>query len=185
MTNQVDLNEVRNRVLTNQHSGTDLPNATDRSVFVDSEGNIILRPQAGTERQLSRVPQKTFAATVTADRQIVAQKLPNNTQEMCVSGVTGWVYSITSELGDQYTMFAYSDGSLYQVMVLFPAVAGKFGQHDAHLFNDGRICFGEGGGLPTLEQAFAKSVLWATGFSSYLCTGQFPFSINNLPDNTL
>ncbi len=185
MTNQVDLNEVRNRVLTNQHSGTDLPNATDRSVFVDSEGNIILRPQAGTERQLSRVPQKTFAATVTADRQIVAQKLPNNTQELSVSGVTGWTYSITSELGDQYTMFAYSDGSLYQVMVLFPAVAGKFDVHDAHLFSDGRICFGDAGGLPTLEQAFAKSVLWATGFSSYLRTNLFPFSINNLPDNTL
>jgi hypothetical protein len=185
MTQQVDLNEVRNRVLSNQQSDTDLPNSTDRSVFVDSEGNIILRPQAGTERQLSRVPQKTFATSLTIDRQTVTQKLPNNTQEMSVSGVTGWTYSIVSELGDQYTMFAYSDGSLYQVMVLFPAVAGKFNVHDAHLFSDGRICFGDAGGLPTLEQAFAKSVLWATGFSSYLRTGLFPFSINNLSNNTL
>ncbi|MDQ2100997.1 MAG: hypothetical protein QQW96_25545 [Tychonema bourrellyi B0820] len=180
MTQPVDLNEVRNRVLSNQQSGTDLPNSTDRSVFVDSEGNIILRPQPGTERQLSRVPQKTFAANLTADRQIVAQKLPNNTQEMFISGVTGWVYGIISELGDQYTMFAYSDGSLYQVMVLFPEVAGKFNQHDSHLFQDGRVCFGDEGGLPTLEQAYAKSVLWATGFSSYLRTGLFPFSINNV-----
>ncbi len=159
MTSQVDLNEVRNRVLSNQQSGTDLPNSTDRSVFVDSEGNIILRPQPG---------------------QIVAQKLPNNTQEMFISGVTGWVYGIISELGDQYTMFTYSDGSLYQVMVLFPEVAGKFSQHDSHLFQDGRVCFGDEGGLPNLEQAYAKSVLWATGFSSYLRTGVFPFSINNV-----
>ena len=180
MSRQVDLNELRNRVLSNQQSNTDLPNSPNRSVFVDKEGNIVLQPQSGEQRQLSRVPQKTFAANLTLDRQVVAQKLPSNTQEMQLDGITGWLYHITTELGDPYTMFAYHDGSLYQVLVVFPEVAGRYNVHNAHLFSDGSICFGEGGGLPTLEQAYAKSVLWATGFSVYLRHGLFPFSLNNL-----
>jgi hypothetical protein len=35
------------------------------------------------------------------------------------------------------------------------------------------------GGLDDLQQAYAKSVLWANGFSIFQQTGQFPFSINN------
>ena len=182
MSTPVDLNELRNRVLNNQSNDENLPSSPDRGVFVDNEGNIVMHPQRGERRQLSQVPQKTFAATLTMDRQTVAQKLPNNAREMQMNGVTGWVYNLESELSDLYTMFVYNDGSLYQVMVVFPEIAGKYGVHDAHLFDDGRICFGNdyGGGLPTLEQAYAKSVLWATGFSIYLRNNQFPFSINNL-----
>ena len=180
MTRSVDLNELRNIVINNQQRGDNLPQSNDHSVFVDNEGNIVLQPESGQQRNLSRVPQKTFAVSVTQNRLVVVQKLPSNTQELTHDGVTGWLYQITSELGDNYTMFTHHDGSLYQVLVVFPEVAGKYGQHDAHLFNDGRICFGDEGGLPTLEQAYAKSILWATGFSSYLRTGMFPFSINNL-----
>lgn len=179
MTRSVDLNELRNRVLENQQRGTDLPTSTARSVYVDNEGNITLDPQAEQQRNLSQVPQKTFADFSQRDKQVVAQYLPSNTQEMKSKNVTGWLYEITCALGQRYTMFVYNDGDLYQVMVLFPEVAGKYNQHNAHLFNDGRICFGSEGGLPTLQQAYAKSVLWATGFSTFLKTGQFQFSINN------
>jgi hypothetical protein len=175
MTRQVDLNEVRNRVINNRGSGVDLPSSPNRSVYVDREGNIVTQPQAGEQRQLSQVPQKVFAASVTLDRQVVAQKLPSNTQEMNISGVTGWVYEIVSEIGDQYTMFIFHDGSLYQVMVLFPEVAGRYSPVEGHLFDNGVICLNQEHGCSTLEQAYAKSVLWASGFSVYLRTGQFPF----------
>jgi len=178
----VDLNELRNRVLSTQQQGVDFPSNPDRNVYVDDEGNIVLNPRSAPGRTLSSVPQKTFAVSLVRDRQTVAQKMPANTQEMSVSGTTGWIYHITTELGDPYTLFAFHDGSAYQVMVVFPEVAGRYGAHDAHLFGNGCICFGDAlqGGLPTLEQAYAKSVLWANGFSVFLRTGQFPFSRNNL-----
>jgi len=118
------------------------------------------------------------------DRQTVSRRLPRNTVEMTVSGVTGWRYKITCQLGNSYTMFIYFDKnhSLYQVMVAFPEVAGHYNVHDAHLFGDGRICLdaANGGGMSNLEQAFAKSSLWANGFTIYQKTGRFPFSKNNL-----
>lgn len=175
---QVDLNELRNRVLSNQQQDVDMPKAANKSVFVDREGNIQLDAQG--QRNLSKVPMKTFAATIARDRQTVAAKLPQNARETVCNGVTGWFYEITNELGDRYTMFIYNDGSAYQVLVVFPEVAGRYGVHDAHLFSDGRICLQDGVGMPSLETAFAKSVLWATGFSLYLRTGTFPLSINNL-----
>ena len=116
MSRQVDLNEVRNRVMNNRQQGIDLPSSPNRAVYVDNGGNILTDPQIGEQRQLSQVPQKTFAATLMQDRQIVAQKLPPSAQEMTVNGVTGWVYDITSEVGDAYTLFIFNDGSFYQVI---------------------------------------------------------------------
>jgi hypothetical protein len=174
MSQSLDLNQLRSHVLENQSRGTD-----SRPVHVDKEGRITTDPQAAHQPNLSKVPQQTFAYSLDRDRRIAAQFLPNNTQEMQINGVTGWLYQIQCELGNQYQMFAYYDGELYQVMVVFPDVAGKYGEHDGHLYDDGRICFGSQGGLPTLQDAFAKSALWATGFSIFLETGQFPFSINN------
>lgn len=174
MSRQVDLNEVRNRVMNSRQQGIDLPSSPNRAVYVDNDGNILTNPLPGQERKLSQVPQKPFASTLMQDRQVVAQKLPPTAQEMTVNGVTGWVYDITSEVGDAYTMFIFNDGSLYQVMVLFPEVAGRYSPVDGHLFPNGCICLNEEHGYPTLEQAYAKSVLWATGFSIYIRTGNFP-----------
>lgn len=125
MTQQVDLNEVRNRVITNRQQDVDLPRSPRQAVYVDNGGNIVTDPEPSGHRHLSQVPQKIFAASLMQDRQVVVRKLPPNAQEMNISGVTGWVYEITSELGDHYTMFIFNDGSLYQVMVLFPEVAGR------------------------------------------------------------
>jgi len=171
---QVDLNQLRNQVLTDQQSNS------SGNVYTDPNGNIVLNPSTSQQRNLSRVPGKVFAASLTCDRQTVSQKLPSNAREIHHNGVTGWLYNIMSQLGDDYTLFAYNDGSQYQVLVVFPEVAGHYDVHDAHLFSDGRICLQDGGGMPTLESAYAKSVLWASGFSVYVRNGQFPFSVNNL-----
>ncbi|MBE9145433.1 hypothetical protein [Planktothrix mougeotii] len=172
MSQPVDLNLLRNQVLNDQQ------NNSSGNVYVDDNGNIIINPLNPKPNQ-SKIPGKVFAASLTCDRQTVSQKLPNNTRELYHNGVTGWLYEITSQLGDDFTFFAYNDGSQYQVLVVFPEVAGLYGVHDAHLFNDGSICLQDGGGMPTLESAYAKSVLWASGFSIFARTGQFPFSINN------
>ncbi|MEX6777919.1 hypothetical protein [Limnospira fusiformis] len=174
MTQQVDLNEVRNRVINNRQQGVDLPRSPRQAVYVDNGGNIVTDPEPSGHRHLSQVPQKIFAASLMQDRQVVVRKLPPNAQEMNISGVTGWVYDITSELGDHYTMFIFNDGSLYQVMVLFPEVAGRYSVTEGHLFPNGCICLNEEHGYRSLEQAYAKSVLWATGFSIYARTGNFP-----------
>jgi len=179
----VDLNRLRTMVLDNQSQNANLPVRQSDKVLVDREGAIRLGSQTSPEeaRQLSEVHQGTFAsaARIERDRAVVARKFPRNARLMAVDNVPGFLYTIASEIGDEYDLFAYHDGSQYQVLVVFPEVAGRYGTHDAHLYSDGRICFGEAGGLSNLEQAYAKSALWATGFSVFTRTGRFPFSSNN------
>jgi hypothetical protein len=120
-------------------------------------------------------------AHVERERAVASAKLPPDTRLLEVDGIWGWLYSFRDELGDRYTMFAYHDGSQYQVKVVEPEVEGRFSPHSGHLFGDGRICLSATlTGLATLELAYAKSVLWANGFSIFLRTGKFPFSRNNL-----
>ena len=81
-----------------------------------------------------------------------------------------------SEAGDEFRLFLWFDGSGYQVKVVSPDV-DHHRSHACHLFADGRICLGgeAGGGLPTLVSAYARSVVWANGFSAFLRRGAFPY----------
>ena len=110
------------------------------------------------------------------DRATVEQSLPAATRRVVIDGVRGWVYPVTSEAGDRFQLFAWFDGVTYQVSVVSPDVAGA-DPHSCHLFPDARICLAPepGGGMPSLEGAYAKSVLWANGYSEYLRKGAFPF----------
>lgn len=84
-------------------------------------------------------------------------------------------------------MSAYFDGQEYQVRVLSPRIPedvgltpDQLGIHECHLFPNGRICLNPpSNGALTLQDAFSKSVIWATGFTTYCEIGQFPFSKNN------
>lgn len=105
---------------------------------------------------------------------IVTGRFPAGTQRETCGGVTGWRYSFRDHFGSAYTMFAYHDGSGYSVLVVFPEVQGKYSPSNGHLYTDGRICFGAV--MPTLDGAYAKSVLWANGFTAFLATGHFQFS---------
>ena len=55
------------------------------------------------------------------------------------------------------------------------------GAHAGHLYANGRLCLSQNGGSgqPTLEEAYSKSVLWATGMDVVLAGYPFPFSPNN------
>jgi len=117
------------------------------------------------------------------DRQFAKSKMPRNTLEVMSDGCTGFKYDITCELGEKYQLFAYFNGSRYRVLVVAPEVErGDLG-HPSHVFPDGSLCLEPTmTGCRTLEQAFAKSVLWANGYSIYQQTDQFPYSANNQDD---
>ena len=90
-------------------------------------------------------------------------------------GGAGWLYPVLTSSGDRYKLFLWFDGSGYQVKVVSPEVEGCDARlpplpRGAHLPRPGA-----GGGMATLEGAFAKSVLWANGFSAWRRTGTFPF----------
>jgi hypothetical protein len=121
----------------------------------------------------------TFTPTSTRllrDQAIVDGNLPSSTRYLVVDGVRGWLFPIESQLGDQFLLFVYFDGSGYQVKVVEPEVRGH-DPHSCHLFPDARICLGAhpGGGMPTLGEAYSKSVVWCNGFSVFLRTSKFPF----------
>jgi hypothetical protein len=110
------------------------------------------------------------------DQAVVDAQLPAATRVVKAGGVRGWVYPVRSRLGDEFRLFLWFDGSAYQVKVLQP-VTNLERPHACHLFPDGRICLGEeaGGGAPTLETAYARSVVWTNGYSVFRRDGEFPF----------
>lgn len=183
----VDLNKLRETVLSNQRTGSGRPTEKNKQVFVDRDGRIVEGTKtAQADSPLSVVPQETFAARIDSDRSAVNQYLPYNTNEVTTEeGVTGWIYSFDTELGYSFTLFAYFDGAHYQVKLIEPELESYWETpHTGHLFSDGRICFGDSyrAGMPDIRSAYSKSVLWANGISIALQTGKFPFSVNNLND---
>ncbi len=111
------------------------------------------------------------------DQAVVEGNLPATTRYLEVDGARGWLFPVTSEAGDAFQLFLWFDGSAYQVKLVRPVVDDRLDPHRCHLFPDGRICLSEanGGGMPTLQGAFAKSVVWCNGFSVFRRTGSFPF----------
>ena len=129
---------------------------------------------------LSEIQQAVFSATVpraVQEEAVARSKMPPGTHPVAAGKVRGWLYDIWTELADHFQLFAYFDGCSYQVQVVSPKGEGSADPHRSHLLPDGRICLSSdfGAGMPSLESAFAKSVLWANGFSVFQRTGEFPF----------
>jgi hypothetical protein len=181
MANQISLDRLRDLIRQNQQSGEVKPSAQNQKIFVDREGKIVEGNQRSSQ-PLSEVQQDVFYSTrLQQDRATVLQYLPANTKEYVTSeGVRGWVYEFRCEFGDLYTMFIWYDGASYQVLVLAPEFEKYWrSPHTGHIFEDGRICFGKqyANGRLTLQDAYAKSVLWANGVSAALHGNMnFPFS---------
>jgi len=179
MGNQVDLNKLRETIQENRQKGELAPLKPSQQVVVH-EGRI--KPGSelapGEERQAAVIHQATFAALSerhSRDQQVVNLKMPRGTRFIEVGGVGGWLFKIVNEFGKPFEMFTYFDGSLYQTKVVSPEVEGKYSPHNGHLFDDGRICYGDSAGQSDLEGAYGKSVLWANGFTVFQRTGSFPF----------
>jgi hypothetical protein len=108
--------------------------------------------------------------------------MPLNTKELKIEEIIGWNYNITCVIGKTYSLFLYFDGSHYQVKCVFPDVEYEAKNYMplnpyTHIFPDGRLCLDPTTqGSPSIEYAYAKSILWATGFSVFEMTGVFPFT---------
>lgn len=178
-----DLNEVRELFRRAQNADLPYPTDTSQQVSVDKEARIHVGAPSTASNDKSRVQQGIFATSrLERDQEIARRKLPANTRFLSDSGIQGWAYSFNSEIADRnYVMFAYFDGSNYQVKLISPEIEGKFNGHDVHLYTDGRLCLSDSkdSGQPTLEEAYSKSVLWANGMDVHLAGYAFPFSINN------
>lgn len=114
---------------------------------------------------------------VLRDKAAVEAKLPASTRYLSVDGVRGWLYPVTTSLGDAFRLFLYFDGAGYQVKVVEPDLEHhRFDPHACHLLPDGRICLSEvaGAGADGLETAYARSVVWCNRFSVYLREDRFP-----------
>lgn len=187
MSQSADLNALRDRILKNQKDNTVRTTDPSKTITVSREGTIHLGNEP--EKQggpLTVVPQEVFAGRHETDLAVARQYMPANTVPLRTEeGVNGFVYTFHTELGDEFTLFAFFDSANYQVQVLSPTIEKRFmSPHTGHLFSDGKICFGSayGSGMPNLRDAYAKSVLWANGMSIATRTGQFPFSTNNAND---
>ena len=198
----LDLNQLRSTLRENARRGDVRPDEPRRKIVVDRDGKIRHGNEVGLSdgRELSEVPQDLFAGLGSAlrsifaedrgtaslshfggdrlarDRAVVREKLPWGTTEVAVDGTTGFVYGFTNDFGEFYRMVAYFDGSEYQVKVVEPEIESHYGVGDAHVFSDGRLCLRPpAGGMPTLAEAYAKSVLWADGFTVRRHGNAFPW----------
>ena len=187
MSTQIDLNRLRDTLLANQRDDQSAPRDEHRTILVTKQGELALASDVNpTERRtLARVQQDTFHARLDTEIETVERFMPDSTKRYVTpDDLQGWIYSFSCSYGKPYTMFAAFDGSYYQVYVLAPAVDKTYlDPHVGHIFADGRICFGESfnSGRKTLEDAYAKSVMWATGMSEMILSGNptFPFSITH------
>lgn len=194
MSQRASLDQLRDIILRNQQQGDSRPAPPEKQAVVTADGTITtgdkLRPE--DRDRASVVPQHVFATSRAAqEAEIVRSRLPAGTSRIDHEGTCGWAYSVTPQFPAQdgtyprFLFFTWHDGDYYQVVCLQPALEKEWkSPHTGHIYSDGRLCLGTGcnGGAPTLDEAFSRSVLWATGIMVARRTGQFPFSINNAAD---
>ena len=168
----IDLNAIVRTVHNCQRQGDSEIFSPVDTIHVDHNGNLIHSKDLGANHPetLSTVQPDTFHFDWKVDERRYAEtEMPPNSRIIVTrEGVHGWLYSFQTEFLDTYTMFAFFDGSLYQVLLVDPCLEQRFrSSHICHMNPDGRIDFGGMNPSPrTLADAYAKSVLWANGVSA-------------------
>ena len=163
-------------------------------VYVDSEGKLFPgNNTSGSVGRLTKVDRKGLESeTPTTAREkrdwaFAREHMPSQTvfkQWRGSDGKTrkGFLYRLKCEQGREWILFAYYDGSFYQVNVIEPSLARQIPKsvHAGHLFEDGHICLGSGSdwGRPTLAGAWGKSVYWVECFSLWINDTSKPFPGN-------
>jgi hypothetical protein len=178
MSTTVDLNHLRDLINSNATSGQSRPPREEDRVYVEPSGAVVLgRDQPANHRKLSEVHQGVFATVVTAEADVAREKLPADARWVEEAGMNGWLYSFSNDFGDDYAFFVWRHRSgLYYASMVLPEVEGKPNVHVAHLFESGAICLSPEVGLPSLDQCFAKTVIFSLGWSTFVRTGAFPFA---------
>lgn len=122
---------------------------------------------------------QTQAARMRTNQAVVETRFPRGSRQILVEGIDHVFYEFDNDFGHHYSMAAYfhAETALYRVKMLDPDPfigGGDYG-HPTHRFADGDLCLARSIGVPTLEAAYAKSVLFSLGWSSYQATGEFAF----------
>jgi hypothetical protein len=181
---EVDLNKLRDLVKRGQSQVGDKSIPTADEVVVDRGTIVLVNASAKHQsRTLTRIDTKTpFAGRLEDEQEVVDEKFPIGTTFLVSDeGVAGWLYGVTCELGAPYTFWTYLDDvdGYYKTKVLEPRIEEFWSDpHGGHVYvSSGRLCLDTryNGGAPTLESAFARTVLWATGFSIAERGETFPF----------
>lgn len=182
-----DLNKIAEAARENQRRGDTDPTDPSRQMFTNKDGDILMGDQVDPQnaQRYSRITQETFFADdisrLARERQVVRDKLPSNAFQASDGTTAGWVYTITNEFSDDYTLFAWYDvaTATYKISLVEPDLRGKVGVEDCHLYSDGTICLKQQGGpgYRNLEDAYSRSVLWTRGASCYLRGYGFQFNV--------
>lgn len=160
-------------------TGTELePVTPSQQVVVQQDGTVELVRSDQTTAALTEVHQGVFSAPPRAQAAVAAAKLPPSTRWIEDAHAKGWLYSITNDLGDDYTFFVYHQPqrNLFFAMMVLPEVPQRPDPRVAHYFQNGGLCLAHEVGVPTLDGCFAKTVLFSIGWSTYVRTGVFPFA---------
>ncbi len=183
-TPSIDLNEIARRYREATTSGSQ----EHIGAVINREGRLVPEGQ-GAPEETSKIPTTPFAqsgaasatgtrARLARDRAVVQSKFPLDTREVLIeqSGTTAWFYTIKNELGVEFEFATFFDGVQYQSSLIKPEgleqeIVKQHGGHYPHMFSDGYICLAEnGGGVTSLEEAYAKTAMWAYHMAAFLQT---------------
>jgi hypothetical protein len=138
-------------------------------LVVTREGEIRTIQETGRSSTVSRITTEVFAAGYFDEDALAAQHLPRSTTKVAdSSGGTGWVYPVTTDVGDTFELFLYRDHylRLFRVRLMAPSLEQLGLMHETHLYGDGHLCISPAGpGLPMMNNAYARSVMWCHGIS--------------------
>ena len=181
----VDLNVIQRAVLEQQRNGGQ---AADKdSVYVDNNGEVMLGSDVGDPSRASSVVGDTFYARDLAIEARTAQYKMPSAVKVSDGTYEGYAYSIHNDFGDTYELFIYYDSAyrVYRVALVSPRMGGEWDPHGGHLWSDGTLCLthNAGSGYPSMEQTYAKSVLWTYGASLYRRGYGFQFNVGQEGDS--
>ena len=179
-----DLNKLRDLIQENQSRGEILPTSPKKQIVVTSDGRISTRDREHDDTEISQVRQDKFAmGKVADDFHQIRRKLPSTARLARVDEQEGLFFSFTDEFNNLFEFWLSYENGYYYSQVVFPvltpeSVSGSVHQHHIFFNSQNKLCLGysfKEFGVPHLEDAYTKSVLWANGFSVYQLTGTFPF----------
>ena len=177
----IDLNALQRAILAQQAGGNEAQADPKNQIQVDNRGEVILGGQADPTRSASVQGDTFYWRDLSAEARTVANKMPANTRKVSDGRVEGYVYDIRNDFADTYTLFIYysDEHRVYRVALVEPRLGGSVDAHGGHIWPDGTLCLTKqhGSGYPSMEDSYAKSVLWTLGMSLVRRGHEFQFNL--------
>ncbi len=162
----IDLNALQRAILAQQAGGNEAQADPKNQIQVDNRGEVILGGQADPTRSASVQGDTFYWRDLAAEARTVANKMPANTR---------------NDFAHTYTLFIYysDEHRVYRVALVEPRLGGSVDAHGGHIWPDGTLCLTKqhGSGYPSMEDSYAKSVLWTLGMSLVRRGHEFQFNL--------